>query len=88
MMGIMVLFPDTLLWFRNLLGFESNMNALYVLCFAFSIMILMTLTSIVSRQTLKIRILIQENSMLEKRIHELEMGKRKEGMSDSQLNRK
>ncbi len=87
-MGIMVLFPDTLLWFRNLLGFESNMNALYVLCFAFSIMILMTLTSIVSRQTLKIRILIQENSMLEKRIHELEMGKRKEGMSDSQLNRK
>lgn len=72
-MGIMVLFPDTLLWFRNLLGFESNMNALYVLCFAFTIMILMTLTSIVSRQTLKIRILIQENSMLEKRIHELEI---------------
>lgn len=84
-MGIMVLFPDTLLWFRNLLGFESNMNALYVLCFAFIIMILMTLTSIVSRQTLKIRILIQENSMLEKRIHELEIGEQKERMSDSQL---
>lgn len=71
-MGIMVLFPGLLGWFRGLLGIESNMNALYVLCFAFTIMILMTLTSIVSRQMLKIRILIQENSMLEKRIRELE----------------
>ena len=71
-MGIMILFPDLLEWFRGLLGIESNMNALYVLCFAFIIMILMTLTSIVSRQMLKIRILIQEISMLEKRIRELE----------------
>lgn len=74
-MGIMVLFPDILGWFRGLLGIESNMNALYVLCIAFIIMILMTLTSIVSRQTLKIRILIQEISMMEKRIRELEEAK-------------
>ena len=42
-MGIMLLFPDLLEWFRGLLGIESNMNALYILCFAFIIMILMTI---------------------------------------------
>lgn len=72
-MGVMVLFPTVLSWFRDILGFESNMNALYVLCFAFVIMILMTLTAIVSRQAFKIRTLVQENSILEKRIRELEM---------------
>ena len=71
-MGIMIFFPELLVWFVRLLGIESNMNGLYVLCFAFTIVILMTLTSIVSRQQMKIRILIQELSMMEKRIRELE----------------
>ena len=71
-MGIMIFFPETLVWFARLLGIESNMNGLYVLCIAFIIMILMTLTSIVSRQQMKIRTLIQEMSMMEKRIRELE----------------
>lgn len=39
------------------------------------IMTLMTLTSIVSRQNMKIRILIQELSTLEKRVRELEKDK-------------
>lgn len=71
-MGIMVYFPELLVWFVRILGIESNMNGLYILCIAFIMMILMTLTSIVSRQQLKIRILIQEISMQEKRIRELE----------------
>ena len=71
-MGIMVYFPELLVWFVRILGIESNMNGLYILCIAFIMMILMTLTSIVSRQQLKIRILIQEISILEKRIRELE----------------
>lgn len=71
-MGIMIYFPELLVWFVRLLGIESNMNGLYILCIAFIMMILMTLTSIVSRQQLKIRILIQELSMMEKRIRELE----------------
>lgn len=73
-MGIMIYFPELLVWFVRLLGIESNMNGLYILCIAFIMMILMTLTSIVSRQQLKIRILIQEISMMEKRIRELEAG--------------
>lgn len=74
-MGIMIFFPETLVSFVRLLGIESNMNGLYVLCIAFIIAILMTLTSIVSRQTMKIKILIQELSMMEKRIRELEAQK-------------
>lgn len=71
-MGIMIYFPELLVRFVRMLGIESNMNGLFILCIAFIIMILMTLTSIVSRQQLKIRTLIQEISMLEKRMRELE----------------
>lgn len=71
-MGIMIYFPELLVRVVRILGIESNMNGLYILCIAFIIMILMTLTSIVSRQQMKIRILIQELSMLDKRIRELE----------------
>lgn len=73
-MGIMIYFPEVLVRFVRMLGIESNMNGLFILCIAFILMILMTLTSIVSRQQLKIRTLIQEISMLEKRIRELESG--------------
>ncbi len=71
-MGIMVFFPSLLIDFVHLLGIESNMNGLFILCFAFIIAILMMLTAIVSRFAMKVRILIQEISMLEKRIRELE----------------
>lgn len=73
-MGIMIFFPQILVWFVRHLGIESNMNGLFVLCFMFIIAILMAVTSIVSRQQMKIRILIQEISMMEKRIRELENG--------------
>ena len=36
------------------------------------VMILMSLTSIVSKQTEKIRVLVQDNALLEKRIREME----------------
>lgn len=71
-MAVMIFFPQTLVWFVKLLGIESSMNGLYVLCIAFVIVILMSLTSIASRQQAKIRILIQEISILEKRVRELE----------------
>ena len=40
-MGVMIFFPELLVWFVRLLGIESNMNGLYVLCFAFIIAILL-----------------------------------------------
>jgi hypothetical protein len=48
------------------------MNGLMVMGVAFIIMIIMSLTSIVSKQSSKIRNLIQYTSMLEKRIRDLE----------------
>ena len=84
-MGIMIFFPELLVHFVRLLGIESNMNGLYVLCFAFIIAILMTLTSIVSRQTMKIKILIQERSMMEKRIRELESDKKEQQKEQSKV---
>lgn len=71
-MGIMVFFPELLVYFVRFLGIESNMNGLYVLCIAFIIAILMSLTAIVSRQSLKIKKLVQNISILEKRIREME----------------
>lgn len=71
-MGLMIFSPELLVYFVRALGIESNMNGLYILAFAFIVCILMMLTAIVSRQALKIKILIQEISMLEKRIREFE----------------
>lgn len=71
-MGVMIFAPETLVYFVRLLGIESNMNGLYVLCIAFTLAILMSLTAIVSRQSQKIKQLIQNIAILEKRIRELE----------------
>lgn len=68
----MVLFPGLLFWIKDILGIESNMNGLFVLIIGFVIMILMALTAIVSRQANRIRILIQTNAILEKRVREVE----------------
>ncbi len=70
-MGL-ILFPKILLAVIRMLGIETYMNGLFALCIGFIICILMALTSIVSRQLKKINRLIQENSILEKRIRELE----------------
>ena len=68
----MVVWPNVLTWFVHLLGIVDNMNGLFILCIAFMIMILMSLTSIVSRQADKIKNLTQTISKIEKRIRELE----------------
>ena len=71
-MGILVIWPQLLLKLRSLVGIESNMNGLFVMAIGFIIMILMSITSIVSRQSEKIKKLTQVNALLEKRIRELE----------------
>lgn len=71
-MAFFIFFPKALYHLVRRFGIESNMNGLYVMCIGFIFILLMSLTSIASRQTNKIRALIQENAMLEKRIRELE----------------
>lgn len=70
--AIMVIWPQSLTWFIHLLGITGNMNGLFILCIAFLMMILMSITSIVSKQDEKIRRLTQTISKMEKRIRELE----------------
>ena len=69
-MGVLV--PELLVHIIRIFGIQDNMNGLFIFCIGFIIMILLSLTSIASRQNSKVRTLIQEVSILEKRIRELE----------------
>ena len=71
-MGSLVIFPELLVRVIHIFGIEDNMNGLFIICIAFILMILMALTSIASRQNMKIRQLVQEIAILDKRIRELE----------------
>ena len=74
-MLVMVTFPRLLFIITSLFGIQSSMNGLYIICIASIIAILMSLTSIVSKQRNKIKILTQEMAILEKRIRDLEKDK-------------
>lgn len=70
-MAILIIFPDILPWFIHLIGVTDNMNGLFLICIAFLMMLLMELTSIVSRQARKIRSLTQSQAILEREVREL-----------------
>ena len=67
-MLLLVIFPALLPWIVDALGFESNMNGLFVIVLAFLIMLMVALTSIVSRQMRKINKLVQHQAILENEI--------------------
>lgn len=71
-LGIMVTWPNSLSFFIHLIGISDNMNGLFILCISFLIIILMSITSIVSKQSDKIKDLTQIIARMEKRIRELE----------------
>ena len=71
-MGVLVIFPEMLQRIIRVFGIQSNMNGLFIIAIGFMLMILMALTSIASRQSMKIRSLVQEIGILDKRIRELE----------------
>ncbi len=71
-MAVFVIWPKALSMIVGLAGIQSNMNGLFIMAIVFIVMIMMSLTSIVSKQTNKIRHLIQEIAILEKKLRELE----------------
>jgi len=71
-MLIVSIFPDILMFTANILGFQLISNAVFSLLLGFVIVILLSLTSIVSKQTERIKTLVQTIALLEKRIRELE----------------
>ena len=71
-MAILVVFPSILPVLLNLLGITGNMNGLFIICIAFLMMLCMALTSIVSRQSGKIRNLTQSMAIMEKELRDVQ----------------
>lgn len=71
-MGALVIVPELLVSIIHIFGIQDNMNGLFIFAIGFIIMILLSLTSIASRQNRKIRTLTQELSILDKKVRELE----------------
>lgn len=71
-MAALVIAPSLLDSVSAMLGIATPMNALFAIAIGFIIIILMSLTVIVSKQTERIKNLAQENAMLEKRLREQE----------------
>lgn len=78
-MLLFVLFPQLLEILSHMLGIVSPVNMLFACELFFLMLILMSITSIVSKQNEKSKRTIQQLALLEKRIRELE--EEKEGKS-------
>lgn len=66
------IYPPLMEWVSNILGFASIVNAVFALMTFFLIIILMSITSIVSRQSEKSKKIIQTIAILENRVRQLE----------------
>lgn len=75
-MACMVLWPNALSSLMGAFGITVPVNGLFLVSIGFVFVILMSLTSIVSKQTDRIKQLVQHQALLEQRIRELE---KKEG---------
>ena len=71
-MLIVSIFPGIVIFISNVLGFAMASNAVFSLLIGFIILIVLSLTSIASKQTERIKTLVQTTALLEKRIRELE----------------
>ena len=71
-MAILVIFPGLLNVLVTLIDIQPPINGLFSFCIFLMIIIMMSLTAIVSRQNEKIKNLVQDNALMEKRIRELE----------------
>ena len=81
-MGILVIVPELLTAVIHVFGIQDNMNGLFIFCIGFIIMILLSLTSIASRQNRKIRTLTQELAILDKRLREVEASMKEHAEAD------
>lgn len=68
---IMVIFPQIVTFIAHIIGIVSPINAIFLAFIFFILLLLISLTSIVSKQQRKIKTLIQNVSILEKKIEDL-----------------
>lgn len=69
---LVAIFPQFLVYFTNLMGFQTIANMISGLLIVILIFICIALTVIVSGQKTKITLMIQEVSIMKKRITDLE----------------
>lgn len=79
---ICAIFPQIIRFFTGLVGIYSEVNAVFFVGVCFLLLIILSLTSIASGQSERIRTLVQTQAMLEKRVRELES--RMEGIDKKQ----
>ena len=72
MLLICALFPRIIVFFTDLLGIYSETNGIFFVGVCFILLIILSLTSIASGLSERIRTLVQTQAMLEKRVRELE----------------
>ena len=63
---VLDIFPQVVTWASHLLGIQTESNFIYLVIMFFMLLLLITVTSIVSKQKAEIRTLIQRLSILEK----------------------
>ena len=71
-MLILAIWPGLLAWFARTVGIELPVNALFAIMFFCVIIILVSMTSIVSKLSIRVTELAQHQAILENRIRELE----------------
>ena len=71
-MLICAIFPQVIRFFTRLMGIYSDTNAVFFIGVCFLILIVLSLTSIASGQSERIRTLVQTQAILEKRVRDLE----------------
>ncbi len=69
---LMVAFPKGIEFLANLIGVASYINAIFMAFIFFILLLVVSLTSIVSKQRQEIKTLIQNMALLQKRIETLE----------------
>ena len=69
---ICAIFPQVISFFTRLMGIYSDTNAVFFIGVCFLVLIVLSLTSIASGQSERIRTLVQTQAILEKRVRDLE----------------
>lgn len=69
---IMVAFPGLVEWLAKLIGVASYINAIFMAFIFFILLLVVSLTSIVSKQHKEIKTLIQNVALLQKQVDEMQ----------------
>ena len=72
LMLIVVIWPGVLVWGADLLGIEVASNGLFAICILLEIMIMISITSVISDFANRMKSMVQNMALMEKRIRDLE----------------